>query len=389
MEAPTLLLKQWTEQVKELFPKLHGHQQKGLAFAVLGMLLAGNAVMQKMAEEISLQEVSPAKMTSIERRLQRFIANERIDVQACWSLFLEQVLPFWQNKEVVLVLDCTPFRDTFTIVYLGLLVHRRVLPLAWKIMPQQESWDQGQWDLVRELFEQIAPHFPPAHCTLLADRGLACLELIRICQNVQWHYVLRISSEHQVRRKYQRGYSPWQNAGEVVKKEGRHWYGSAFVWKEHSFPASLAVCWEPGYEEVWIVISDWPPARKLIKIYGWRMRVEATFQDTKSRGWHIECSAISVVSHLHRHLMVLFLAVWWVAHLGSACMEHGHRSRFDRADRRDKGLFRLGRLYLRFLLVQCQYKQPEMRAPHLANCLPFHRTKAGWRFSIRGVRSLS
>ena len=116
MEAPTLLLRQWTQQVKELFPKLHGHQQKTLAFAVLSMILAGNAVLQRMAEEISLQEMSEAKMPSIERRLQRFIANKRIDVAACWKPFLEQVLPFWQNKEVVLVLDCTPFRDTFTII---------------------------------------------------------------------------------------------------------------------------------------------------------------------------------------------------------------------------------------------------------------------------------
>jgi hypothetical protein len=256
-------------------------------------------------------------------------------------------------------------------------------------MPQQTTWEQGQWELVRELASSVAAHFPVGNCTLLADQGLACLELIRICQGVKWHYVLRINSEHQVRRKYRRGYSPGPRGGQVVKKEGLQWYGSALVWKEHSFAASLAVCWEPGDEQVWIVISDLPARRKLIKIYGWRMRVEATFQDTKSRGWHIECSAISEVSHLSRHLMVLFLAVWWVAHLGSACMEHGHRSRFDRADRRDKGLFRLGRLYLRFLLAQTKYKQPEMRAPHLANCLPFHRTKEGWRFSIRGVRSLT
>jgi hypothetical protein len=55
MEAPTLLLKQWTQQVKQLFPSLHGHQQKSLAFAVVGITLAGHAVLQRMAEEISLQ----------------------------------------------------------------------------------------------------------------------------------------------------------------------------------------------------------------------------------------------------------------------------------------------------------------------------------------------
>jgi len=99
MEAPALLWKQWTHQVKEVFPNLHGHQQKSLAFAGLAMILAGHAVLQRMAEEISLQEISEAKMPSIERRLQRLIANERIDVAACWKSFLEQVLPFGRTKK--------------------------------------------------------------------------------------------------------------------------------------------------------------------------------------------------------------------------------------------------------------------------------------------------
>ncbi len=389
MEAPTLLLELWTRQVKEIFPHLHGHQQKGLAFAVLGMALTGEGVLQRMAEEISSLELSEATMPSIERRLQRLIENQRIESGECWQAFLAHITPFWKNKQVILVLDCTPYNDDFTIVYLGLMVHHRILPLAWKIMPQQTTWEQGQWELVGKLFAQVAPFFPAANCTLLADRGLSCLELIRICQSVHWHYVLRISQEHLVRRQFKRGCTPWQSVGQFVFKEGQQWYGKGVIWKEHSFAASLAVCWEPGYEEVWIVISDLPPARKLIKMYGWRMRVEATFQDTKSRGWDIEGSEFRDPDHLNRYLMVLFLALWWVAHLGSACMEHGHRHRFDRVDRRDKGLLRLGRLYLRFLLNQARKKCPGLQAAHLASCLPFHRTTEGWRFSICGTRSVT
>lgn len=156
MEAPSLLLEQWTRQVKEIFPHLHGHQQKGLAFAVLGIALTGEAVLQRLAEEISLQELSEATMPSLERRGPRLIVNERIDPLQCWQAFLQQILPFWQKKEVILVLDCTPYGDDWTIVYVGLMVHRRVLPLAWKIMPQQETWEQGQWELVRELVAQVA-----------------------------------------------------------------------------------------------------------------------------------------------------------------------------------------------------------------------------------------
>ncbi len=314
MEAPSFLLEQWTRQVKELFPQFHGHQQKGLAFAVLGIALTGEAVLERLAEEVSLLELSEATMPSIERRLQRLIVNERIDPLECWHAFFQQIVPFWQKKEVILVLDCTPYHDEKTIVYVGLMVHHRVLPLAWRIMPHQETWEQGQWEIVRELCARLAPFFPPANCSLLADRGLSCLELVEICRQMQWHYVLRISQEHLVRRQFKRGYQAWQLAGQVVRREGLEWYGKALIWKEHSFSASLAVCWEPGEEEVWVVISDRPPARKLIKISGWRMRVEATFQDLKSRGWDIECSRIRDVDHLNRYLMILFLAVWWVAH---------------------------------------------------------------------------
>jgi hypothetical protein len=58
-------------RVKGLFPDLHGHQQKTLAVFVIGMVLSGCAVLQRVAEELSLRGINPAKMTSIERRLAR------------------------------------------------------------------------------------------------------------------------------------------------------------------------------------------------------------------------------------------------------------------------------------------------------------------------------
>ena len=138
MDASALLWERWKMQVKELFPKIHGHQKNTLALCVMGIVLAGSAVLQPMAEGISLQGINPAKMTSIERRLARFIANERVVVSQIWEGFVSQVLPFWRGKPLRFVLDRTPFRDDATIVYLGLLVHSRVLPLAWAVMPAKE-----------------------------------------------------------------------------------------------------------------------------------------------------------------------------------------------------------------------------------------------------------
>jgi len=87
MDASALLWERWKMQVKELFPKIHGHQKNTLALCVIGIVVAGSAVLQRMAEGISLQGINPAKMTSIERRLARFIANDRVVVSHIWQVF--------------------------------------------------------------------------------------------------------------------------------------------------------------------------------------------------------------------------------------------------------------------------------------------------------------
>src|SRR5215469_10304816 len=137
MDTPVLLWEAWRTQVKQLFPNLHGHQQKTLAWMILGMVLSGSAVLQRMAE--GLYGISTAKRPSIERRLARFVANDRRPVTPIWTQFLSHVLPFWRAQRVLLVLDCTPFDERATIVYVGWLVHSRVLPLAWRVLPAQQK----------------------------------------------------------------------------------------------------------------------------------------------------------------------------------------------------------------------------------------------------------
>jgi hypothetical protein len=82
-------------------------------------------------------------------------------------------------------------------------------------------------------------------------------------------------------------------------------------------------------------------------------------------------------TRLERLLLILFLGVWWSSHLAAACIHYGQRDRFDRHDRRDKGLFRLGRLWLHDLLRRTE------RAASLARCLPFHRQGTVLVFTLR------
>ncbi|HEY6284055.1 MAG TPA: hypothetical protein VIX20_00195 [Ktedonobacteraceae bacterium] len=101
-------------------------------------------MLQRVAETLSERGLSEAKMTSIERRLARFTGNSRIGVPMIWRLFLAQALVPLRGQALAFVLDNTPFRDDLTLVYLGLLVHSQVLPVAWAVMSAQTTWDEGK-----------------------------------------------------------------------------------------------------------------------------------------------------------------------------------------------------------------------------------------------------
>ena len=378
MDASVLLWENWQEQVKQLLEGIHGHQTKGLAFIVLGMVLSGSAVLQRVAESLQQHGISEAKMPSIERRLERFVGNSRISVPTIWKLFLAQVLVSFRDKPLMLVLDCTPIDDRACIVYVGLLAHSRVLPLAWRVMPGQEHWEERQWDLVAAMLDEIGEQVGAAECTLIADRGLSGMPLVKLCTQRHWHYLLRIAKEHTFRRRLPgKKWSRWMACEQLVRKEGQRWFGRVQLWQDEPLDTYLSAVWEPGHKEGWLLISDQSAGPVRVAQYAWRMRVEATFQDTKSRGWDLEASLIADRARFSRLLLALFLAMWWVSHLAASCIHHGKRERFDRHDRRDKGIFRLGRLWLLDIL-----RRTKNRAA-LKWCLPFQKHDNGWRFSLR------
>ncbi len=304
------------------------------------------------------------------------MSNERIQVEAVWEDFLQESEADWSQQKVVLVLDLTPFEEYGQVVYVGLLEQTRVLPLAWKVMPGQETWDEGLWEIVGGLFTQIKGALGEADCTVLADRGLSCLALIELCEAQGWHYDLRIKQEEQC-RPWKRGHwQGWQVVSRFVPQVGKSWYGKVLLWQVHQREVHLSAVWKKGHEQAWVVISDRPAGPERIREYGWRMRVESTFQDMKSRGWQWEQSHVRDLEHLNRLLLVLFLAFWWLMRLAASCIHNGRRERYDRHDRRDKGLLRLGRLYLLDMARST-------RSKFLWNCLLFHRTSKGWAFSMR------
>jgi len=376
MDAFKPLCQVWHEQVKQFFTKLHGHQSKVLAMFVLGAIKAESIVLQRVAEALLAE--SEAKAPSIERRLERFLSNERIDVEKTWDELLGQVMPYFRQSPMRLVIDLTPYEEHAQVIYIGLLQHSRVLPLVWKVMPGQETWDQGLWDCIEELFKRLAPHIGKTDCTIIGDSAFGCFPMVTLCQNYGWHYLFRICAQHTCEHWSAQGrLLPTCPVSDLVSAPGKRFYGHIRLWQEDQIETNLSACWDKNEEEALLVISDLPAGPKRIKEYRWRWRVESTFQDLKSRGWDWEESHVRRLDRVDRMLLVLFLVVWWLAHLAASCIHHGRRDRYDRHDRRDKSILRIGRLYL------LDIERKASRICDIKNCLLFRGSPTKWHFSLR------
>jgi hypothetical protein len=376
MNAFSPLCTVWHQHVKEFFHGLHGHQSKTLAMFVLGAIKAESIVLSRVAEALLAE--SDAKAPSIERRLERFLSNTKIETEKTWETLLQVVMPFFRGKPLRLMIDLTPYEEHAQIIYIGLLQHSRVLPLAWKVMPGQTKWEQGLWDCIEELFKRLAPHIGETDCTIIGDSAFGCFPMVSLCQKYGWHYLFRVCQEHTCEQwSTQDRLLPTCPVSDLVSEPGKRFYGHVRLWQEHPIETNLSAYWKPNEEEALLVISDLPAGPKRLSDYQLRWRVESTFQDLKSRGWDWEESHVRRLDRIDHMLLVLFLMVWWLAHLAASCIHHGHRDRYDRHDRRDKGIFRIGRLYLLDL---------DRRTSSLGNlkkCLPFRKSAQSWHFSLR------
>jgi hypothetical protein len=353
-------------QLIDLLPDVHQTRVRTLALLTLGLLWAEAVALPRVARTLPVA----ARRASLERRLARFVANPKVDVDAIWTALLPRLLAGSAGRALELVFDPTPHRDRFTILSLGVVAHRRVLPLAWRLVPQQTAWDEALLPQLTALCRAVDRALPPgAAVTLLADRGITSPGVIALCRRLGWHFVLRLSAGANQTNRVRHGgreHALWA----LVGRRGARFAGPVQVYKRAGWvPVELTVHWPRRFAEPWVLLSDRPAGPAIVRCYRRRVRVEATYQDCKRRGWNVEASKLTAPDRLNRLLLALHLAVWWAHQLGRRVIRGGLRRRYDRPDRRDKGVFRLGREHLMEELLHG-------RCP----ALPFRRIDGQWTF---------
>jgi hypothetical protein len=102
------MVRSWLNAVKfDLLPTLHGHQATAVALLSWGMALAGSCCSGPVAARLPVA----AKPASTRRRLERTLANERLDATAAMLALTRSLLRDWGGRALRFTLDETPKSD--------------------------------------------------------------------------------------------------------------------------------------------------------------------------------------------------------------------------------------------------------------------------------------
>ena len=339
------MLRDWRRQVQnDLLPELHGHQSKAMADLSFAMTLARHCQSGKVA----VAAPGEARPASVKRRLERFVANDRVEPEETWSQLARAFLRSCTGGPVVLILDETPNHNDLRCMKVTVAYRHRALPLGcvcYALGDQPEPMPA----MVVGLLRRVATCLPEgAAVTLLADRGLAWPQIVDVCRELGWHYVLRLLSQTRVRTPDGRECS----AAELAPRPGTCWRGEAEVFKKAGWrAAAVAACRLPDCDGPWLLVSDRDDGPRLFRRYAKRVWTEELFRDEKSSGFHWGDSHVTDPAHAARLVLLIALATYLALAVGSQVIRAGLRRFLESTRQRMLSLFTIGIRWVMFCMT--------------------------------------
>ena len=332
------------QKLKKMMPTMPQNQVVTIAMMVTGIVLGRKAQLSVMSLEIP----HPAKPASLEKRFQRFVKNERFDVQVSYLPFAHLILSHLADKPLVLAMDGSTVGRGCMALMVGVIYRKRAIPLAWIVYKGKKGHTSADHHIT--VLEQLLPLLPEgAEVVLLGDGEYDTVEMLTWVTNcTNWQYVVRTSKSNLITH----------NGQQYALRDLCGGHGSITCAQDTLFtlqefgPVMAVAWWGKQYDDPIFLISNCASPTLACDYYHRRFRVETLFSDKKSRGFHIEKSHLSDPSRLVCLLLATSLAYIWLIHLGTMVFhDEAKRSLIDRTHRTDKSLFRLGLDWLKHVLT--------------------------------------
>ena len=309
----------WGEVVSSRLPHLTKQQAQVLAWYSFAVTVVQRCGMSHVAYFLAC--LLDQSDNTVRQRLReglydaqdkRGVRRRDLDVVTCFAPLLQWVLTYWQHEEnrLLLALDATTLRQTFTVLSVSVLVGRCAIPIAWTVLPATApgAWKPHWQGLLRSL------PLPDSglDVLVLADRGLYAKWLFETIVACGWHPLLRVNAQGSCCLHTTGQYLPLATLARLCK--GRWWHGAVTCFtRQARLRCTLLVLWDEAQHDAWLLLTDLPPTRLSPTWYALRMGIEAGFKALKTGFFHWERTRMTDPARAERLWLVLALACLRVA----------------------------------------------------------------------------
>jgi hypothetical protein len=314
---------QWRTTILQHLPQLSKPQATVLALWSLGMVLARSCALTAVSAVVAA--VEGRQENTIRQRLREWYyeapaqqgpQRQALQVETCFAPLLGWIVSGWQGTQLALALDATTLGACFVVLAISVVYRGCAIPVAWVILPanQKHPW-RGEWlRLLRRLGRVVPRHWT---VIVLADRGLYAPWLFRRIVKLGWHPFLRINTGGTFRPAGTRCFRPLRT---FVPQPGTRWQGrgTAFAGKPRRLDCTLLACWETGYKDPWLILTDLAPEASDAGWYGMRAWIEQGFKWTKRAGWQWHRTRMTDPARAARLWLAVAVATLWVVSIGGA-----------------------------------------------------------------------
>lgn len=301
-------LYQWMSEILKHLSSLGKWQAYSVAMYSLGVMWAQNSSVYQVSKWLW----QFGERSSVEKRLKRYLSNERIALEAIQMEWVKWVSQFFSLEELVILVDETKLSIHLNVMVVGLAYRQRCIPLVWACY--RGALGEGRMRMIVTLLQVVKASLPEQARPLVEmDRGLGTSpRLLREIDKLNWRYLVRVQGMTRLRT-----FRGKQHRLRDLVKRGESWSGMGYVFKKNgSIRAYVHVLWDWDQKDMWcLVTNDKALSARAYALRNWQ---EQSFRDLKSGGFHWQRSQVFEPRHAERLLLVLTLAYARLLAFGSS-----------------------------------------------------------------------
>ena len=301
-------------EIQTSLEKLYPTQPKGnfarnlntLAAMISGIVGSKNTQLPKIASKVPQE----AKPTSVEKRVKRWIINEKIDGDHYFLPFAEALLTKLGLQEIVLAMDGSIVGRGCITLMVNVIYKKRALPLAYIVVKGKKGHfpEDSHIALAKKVYNMLPD--PAPKVVFLGDGEFDGTKLQSTLNQWGWRYVCRTANNIKI---FLDGEEFETSILSQLLPPGSYKRAKDVFFTNKKYgPVTVIGWWAEDNEEPIYLVTNMKSAALACEYYSKRFRIETFFSDQKSRGFSIDKSHLSNPDRLSRLMMAACLAYIWI-----------------------------------------------------------------------------